>query len=143
MKKILAIPVAAVLLATMTAAPVHAGDRGWATAGKILTGVLGVTILGNALANAHAYPAPAYAPPPRAYYPPEVVWVPGHYEVRYERRWVPGYWEVERFARRGHGDDDDFFDGDHGRRGRRVWVPGYHERVEMAVWIPGHWEERG
>lgn len=142
MKKILAIPVAVIVLATLTAAPVHAGDREWATAGKILTGILGVTILGNAIANAHAYPAPVYAPAPRAYYPPEVVWVSGHYGLRYERSWVPGHWEIERFARHGHGDDD-FFDDDHGRRGRRVWVPGHYERVEVAVWIPGHWEERG
>lgn len=127
MKKILAIPVAAVLLVAMAAAPVHAGDRGWATAGKILTGILGVTILGNAIAHSHAYPAPVYAPPPRVYYPPEVVWVPGRYETHYERRWVPGYWEIERF----------------GRHSRRMWVPGYYERVAVTVWIPGHWEERG
>lgn len=143
MKKILAIPIAAVLLATMTAAPVHAGDRGWATAGKILTGIIGVTILGNALANAHAYPAPVYAPPPRAYYPPEVVWVPGRYETRLEKRWVPGHWEIERFGRHGHDDDDGYYYDDHRRRERRVWIPGHYETVEVTAWIPGHWEERG
>ena len=37
MKKILAIIVAACLVGTLTAVPASAGDRGWATAGKILT----------------------------------------------------------------------------------------------------------
>ena len=39
-----------------------------------------------------------YAPAPRVYYapPPEQVWVPGHYEGRYERQWVPGHWEAGR-----------------------------------------------
>lgn len=142
MKKILAIPAAAFLLFATAAAPVHAGDREWATAGKILTGILGVTILGNAIANSYAYPAPVYAPPPRAYYPPEVVWVPGHYETRFERTWVPGRWVIERFGRHGRDYDDDY-GHDHERRARRVWVPGHYERVEVTVWVPGHWEERG
>ncbi|OGP35220.1 MAG: hypothetical protein A2X88_03660 [Deltaproteobacteria bacterium GWC2_65_14] len=143
MKKILAILVAVALVAVMTATPARAGDRGWATTGKILTGIIGVTILGNAIANAQAYHAPVYAPPPRVYYPPEQVWVPGRYETRYERRWVPGHWEIERFDRHGRGYDDDSYDDRPGRRGRRVWIPGYYDRVEMTVWIPGHWQERG
>lgn len=143
MKKILAILVAAALATVLTAAPARAGDRGWATAGKILTGIIGVTILGNALANAHPYHTPVYAPPPRVYYPPEQVWVPGRYETRYERRWIPGHWEIERYGRHGRGYDDDSYDDRHDRRARRVWVPGYYDRVEVTVWIPGHWEERG
>ena len=143
MKKILAILVAVALAAVMTAAPARAGSREWATAGKILTGIIGVTILGNAIANAHPYPARVYAPPPRVYYPPEQVWVPGRYETRYERRWIPGHWEIERYGRHGRGYDDDSYDDRHDRRGRRVWVPGYYDRVEVTVWIPGHWEERG
>lgn len=143
MKKYMAILVAVALATVLTAVPARAGDRGWATAGKILTGIIGVTILGNAIANAHPHYSPVYAPPPRVYYPPEQVWVPGRYETRYERRWIPGHWEIERFGRHDRGYDDDSYDDRPGRRARRVWVPGYYDRVEVTVWIPGHWEERG
>lgn len=143
MKKILAIPVAAFLAAGLTAAPAQAGQREWATAGKILTGIIGVTILGNAIANAQAYPAPAYAPPPRVYYPPEQVWVPDRYETRYERRWVRGHWEIDRAGRYGRDYDDDDYDDRPPRRRHRVWVPGHYETVEVTVWVAGHWEDRG
>jgi hypothetical protein len=137
MKKILAIIVATGLLAATTAAPASAGDRGWATAGKILTGIIGLNILGHAIANSYPYPAPVYGPPPRAYYPPEQVWVPGHYETRIQRQWIPGHWEIERFDRYGRGDDED---DDYRRETRRVWIPGHYREAEMSVWIPGHWE---
>ena len=143
MKKILSILVVASLAAVLAAAPVQAGQREWATAGKILTGIIGVTILGNAIANAQAYPVPVYAPPPRVYYPPEQMWVPGRYEARYERRWVPGHWEIDRVGRHGRGHDDDDYEDRPPLRGHRVWVPGHYERVEVTVWIPGHWEDRG
>ena len=61
MKKVLSILAAVILTGTLAAAPAQAGQREWATAGKILTGIIGVTILGNAIANAQAYPAPVYA----------------------------------------------------------------------------------
>ena len=86
---------------------------------------MGGAILGTVLS--HSY-EPAYAPAPRVYYapPPEQVWVPGHYETRYERQWVPGHWEVERYA--GHGEDED----DGYSRGRRVWIPGRYEDSPRA-----------
>src|SRR3990170_2856206 len=102
MKKTLAILVATGLLASTMVTPASAGDRGWATTGKILTGIIGLNILGHALAAPYygypyyAYPPPAYAYPPRTYYPREQVWVPGHYETRIQRRWIPGHWEFER-----------------------------------------------
>ncbi|MBI5905279.1 MAG: hypothetical protein HZB86_06970 [Deltaproteobacteria bacterium] len=138
MKKLIAITLAVALLAAPMAA---SADGGWSVAGKVLTGVIGLHILGNAIAHSHAY-EPVYAPPPRTYYapPPEQVWVPGRYETRYERAWVPGHWEIERYSHRG---DDDDEDDDGYRSGRRVWVPGHYERVRTQVWIPGHWEERG
>ena len=142
MKKMVAIAVAAAFMAAAPF-PAAAGDEEWATAGKILTGIIGVTILGNAIAGAHYHPAPVYAPPPRVYYPPEEVWVPGRYEVRIERRWVPGHWEI---GHRGHGSDDGWGER-HGGNGkghaRRIWVPGLYRNVEVRVWIPGRWEVRG
>ncbi len=140
MKKFVAIIAAAGLLASMTAVPARAGDHEWATAGKILTGIIGLSILGHAVADAQ--PGYYYAPPPRVYYAPprEDVWVPGHYETRYQNRWVPGHWEIERYARHGGDDDEDYDDAP---SGRRVWVSGRYDRVAVDVWIPGHWEERG
>ncbi len=142
MKRLVAITVAAACLAAAPF-PALAGDREWATAGKILTGIIGVTILGNAIASAHYHPVPVYAPPPRVYYPPEEVWVPGHYEARIERRWVPGHWEIERRGP-GYGDDyDRRYKGNGKHRARRIWVPGHYREVEVTVWIPGRWEVRG
>jgi hypothetical protein len=144
MKKLVSIAVASAFLAVSASSPAGGGYRGWATAGKILTGIIGVTILGNAIANSQPYPVRAYPPPPMVYYPPEEIWVPGHYEARVERRWVPGHWEVERFER---GYDDDYGDryrNDYGEhRARRIWIPGHYQAVEVRVWIPGHWEPRG
>ncbi len=137
MKKAIVIMLAIGLLAAPSAA--RAGDHGWATAGKILTGVIGLHILGHAIAD--SYEPYYYAPAPRTYYapPPEQVWVPGRYETRYRRQWVPGHWEVERDYRHGEDDEDD----DGYSRGRRVWVPGRYEETPTRVWLPGHWEERG
>jgi opacity protein-like surface antigen len=136
MKKALFAIVTAILAASLAAAPAVAGDRGWAVAGKVLTGIIGLNILGHAIANSHPYPYPVYAPPPRDYYPPEQVWVPGHYETRLERRWVSGHWEIER-GERYAGDDED---GGRGYRPKRYWVPGHYREVEVRLWIPGHWE---
>ncbi len=131
MKKIVAIIAVAGMLSMLVPSGAYAGgDHGWATVGKVLTGFIGLSILGNAIAN--PYPA-YYGPPPRAYYaPPAQVWVPGHYESRFDRYWVRGHWEY-----RGSDYDDD--DG-YGARGGRVWIPGHYEANEVQVWIPGHWE---
>jgi len=134
MKKIVAIIVAVGLLGTVAAAPAFA-EPGWSTAGKILTGIIGLNILGHAIANSQPYPAPVYGPPPRAYYPPEQVWVPGHYESRIDRQWIPGHWEFERTGRHRYDDDDD-----NGNRSGRYWAPGHYSEVEVRAWIPGHWE---
>jgi hypothetical protein len=60
---------------------VQAGDREWATAGKILTGVIAGAVLVQALQPAPVYAAPppvVYAAPPPVVYaaPPPVVVVP-------------------------------------------------------------------
>jgi hypothetical protein len=142
MKKMVAIAVAAAFMAAAPF-PAAAGDEEWATAGKILTGIIGVTILGNAIAGAHYYPAPVYAPPPRVYYPPEEVWVPGRYEIRVERRWVPGHWEIGNGGPGHDGGRGERYGGYGKHRDRRIWVPGHYRNVEVRVWIPGRWELRG
>ena len=54
--------------------PVQAGDRGWATTGKVLTGVVAGSILLNALDCAASPPATVYyAPAPVAYAPAAAV----------------------------------------------------------------------
>ena len=77
---------AAVSAAALTAAPAaQAGQRQWATAGKILAGV----VIGQAIAGGPVYACPPppvvyyppppvvyYPPPPVVYYPPPVVYVP-------------------------------------------------------------------
>lgn len=137
MKKILAMTVAACLVGTMATFPAYAGDRGWDTAGQILTGFIGLSILAHTLSHSYPYPEPVYAPSPRDYYPPGQVWVPGHYESRMERQWVPGHWEAERNGRHRQGDYDD---DDYGHGARRYWVPGHYRNIEVSVWVPGHWE---
>jgi hypothetical protein len=145
MKKIMAIILAAALLGAGVPNRALAGDHGWAVAGKIMTGIIGLHILGNVIANSQ--PAPVYvpetryyAPEPRYYAPPrDRVWIDGHYEARVERQWVPGHWAVERYER----DLDDEFGDDGGGRSARAWVPGHYRTVERQVWIPGHWEDRG
>jgi hypothetical protein len=135
MKKILAIVLAVGLLAATLPAGAIAGDRGWATTGKVLTGIIGLSILGNAIANT----APVYGPPPGYYHRhyPEQVWVPGHYEVQLQRRWESGRWEI---ADGYDYDHDGYYDR---REARRVWVPGGYRDVEVRLWVPGHWETRG
>lgn len=143
MKKVLALIVAAGLLSAAAAAPVSAGDRGWATTGKVLTGIIGLNILGHALSAPYyypyyySYPAPAYAYPPRGYYPYDPVWIPGHYETRIHRQWSPGHREYELFGR--HPDDYDGY-GDYRDESRRVWISGHYRDVRVRVWVPGHWE---
>ncbi len=67
------------------------GHGGYYGAGAFFAGLVGGAILGTVLSH-------SYAPAPQVYYapPPEQVWVPGHYEGRYERQWVPGHWEAGR-----------------------------------------------
>jgi len=143
MKRLVAIAIAVAFLAAGAPSPALSGESEWATAGKILTGMIGVTIIGNAIAHANAHPPPVYAP--RAYYPPEEVWVQGYHVRRIERRWVPGHWEIERNGRKVN--DGDRYGtrhrGNGKHRARRIWVPGYYRNVEVSVWIPGHWERRG
>ncbi len=56
-------------------AHLRAGDREWAVAGKVLTGIVAASVLARAIEPAHA---PAYCPPPvvTVIAPAPVVWQP-------------------------------------------------------------------
>ena len=63
-------------IAGMNLQTANAGEREWATVGKVLTGVVAVNILANALdvhpryATTYTYNEPAYCPPARVVYAP-------------------------------------------------------------------------
>ena len=62
MKKIMAIILATALLGAGIPNRSMAGEHGWATAGKIMTGIIGLNILGNVIANSsNAAGATGYA----------------------------------------------------------------------------------
>src|SRR6266516_8219857 len=63
MKKFMAVIATLAMVAGATR-PVSAGDREWATAGKILTGVVAGTVIARALKPAPVYAYPTYYPPP-------------------------------------------------------------------------------
>jgi hypothetical protein len=97
MKKLIAIMLMVGLFAAVAGSAFAGGRGGYYGhggygAGAFFAGLVGGAILGTVLS--HSY-EPAYAPAPQVYYapPPEQVWVPGHYEGRYERQWVPGHYE--------------------------------------------------
>jgi hypothetical protein len=83
MKKIILTGMVIVALAGAGVQTAHAGDREWATVGKVLTGVAAVGLIA-AVVDSHAqgsvtysYGAPAYCPPsPQVVYcaPPPVVY---------------------------------------------------------------------
>ena len=121
----------------------HGGDRGWATAGKVLTGVAGVALLADLIASPVCYRE--YHP--RTVYverscPPPARWIEGHY-VQYEDRvWIPGenrrIWVEPAYTWESH----------HGRN-IRVYHEGYYRFEEMPghyemrmreQWVDGHWE---
>ncbi len=148
MRKLMVVILAAALLAAGIPNRSEADEHGWATAGKVMTGIIGLHILGNVIANSQPGPVYVpetryYAPEPRYYAPPRNrVWIEGHNESRIERQWVPGHWEISRGVRDA---DDDWGDEDEGGRGhgQRTWIAGHYRTVERQVWIAGHWEERG
>jgi hypothetical protein len=68
---------AVVSIAATSIMPVHAGDREWSTAGKVLTGVFAAGIIAEAF-RPHCPPPVVYAPAPApvVYAPAPVVYAP-------------------------------------------------------------------
>jgi hypothetical protein len=149
MKSLLkAIAVASALALGVAALPAksYAGDREWATVGKVLTGVAAVGVLSAIIHDARPVGVGVsvgvnHCPPPPP--PPPPCWIPGHYETRQERVRIPGYWttvtEPAQYITV--------------RRGchtvqvmtrppctRQVWVPERYEIRETRVWVPGRYE---
>ena len=145
-----------IFMAGIVVVPSYAGDREWATAGKILTGMAGVALLADAFAspeeyypvhNRHHY-RPRYCPPPvvvvrESYCPSRSRWVEGHYVQYEERVWVPGetrkIWVPPAYTWERH----------HGRRiqvyhegyYRFEEMPGHYEVCLKERWVDGHWED--
>jgi hypothetical protein len=132
-----AVGVIAALALVSTPARSYAGDREWATVGKVLTGIAAVGFVA-AIANQHeatpAYAPASYCPPP----PP--CWIPGHFEIQNERVCVPGYWDTivtpAEYARIRHGCHWRYVEVRPACE-RRVWVPERFECRETRVWVPG------
>ncbi|MDP8217277.1 MAG: hypothetical protein P9M03_00965 [Candidatus Theseobacter exili] len=124
----------------------YAGDKEWATAGKILTGVVGLGIISNLAARPsphrysprrhYRYPKPVYQPAPCT------TWIPEHYEYRNERVWIPERvkekwippkyeWVQTRYGWQQICVREGFF--------RRNIISGHFEMLRAHAWIPGHW----
>ncbi len=132
-----------------------ANDRNWATAGKILTGVVAVDLLANHIfapcrervvyAPAPVVYAPApvvYAPPPAVVYAPVPqpmprVWHEGHYEIVQEKVWVDTSYEVEEWQQGYRRADGAWVEA---HKIRRVVPSGYWKVVERQVWVEGRYE---
>jgi len=140
----------------------YAGDKEWATAGKILAGVVGAAVV-HEIATSGREERTVYVS--RHYYgepirrvryvrSPQRVWIPGHYETRCERVWIEGYWEevwippeyknvrVTRYDARGH--RTTFWKRVLVREGYhdRTWHEGYWDTHEVREWVPGYWQYR-
>lgn len=141
---LLAIVIAAIPLRSSVA-----GDKEWATAGKVMAGLAALAVISDLVADQRPVYVPA--PQPRRVIHVRVtrrvwvegknvqvvrqVWVPGHFEKTWvpparQRVWVAthsgGYWR-----------DVVVHPGFY----KEVWRPGYFVRRHETRWIPGHWEQ--
>lgn len=160
-KTIAAVLIAAVALIALPKPTAYAGDKEWATAGKILAGVVGAAIIHEAVTSNNRTATVVRTeyrgePVRRVRYvqsPPRRQWVPGHYVARTERHWVDGWYEQVwipaeyKQVRVIHRD----------RWGRtsttwkqvlvceghyeKVWHEGYWETRQVREWVPGCWAD--
>jgi hypothetical protein len=154
--------IAAVAVIALPRPTAYAGDKEWATAGKILAGVVGAAIIHKIATsddnNRQVVVQRRYTGTTvrrvRYVRSPQRTWVPGHYEIRAERIWIEGYWEevwippeykqirVTHYDR--HGRPYTVWKQVLVREGHheKIWHEGYWETREVREWIPGHWEYR-
>ncbi len=95
-----------------------AGDKEWATAGKVMAGLAALAILSEVVLDDH-HVVRAPAPHPRRVIvvrAPRRVWVEGRYVEVVREEWVPGYAE-------------------------RQWVPAARQRIWVATPRGGYWRE--
>lgn len=123
MKKIISLLVIITFL-TVSASASYAGTREWATAGKILAGVLGGLLIFKGISEAskteqttsrevvYTEPVPSGHYETRSRVVEDNVWVPAHYETRSrvveDNVWVPGHYVTKNRVVQ-----------------ERVWMPGY------------------
>ena len=143
--KLIAITVIMALIGTMWVPKAHAGDKEWATAGKILTGIAALSILSAAAEDHHdnhynysrsrpyrdnsSYNRRRVYQAEPVYHDTRVYrheaprrrarnkhWVPGHYVTENVRVWVPG-------------------------QKIKTWVEPRYEKVWVGNNRHGHWED--
>ena len=146
--------IAAVAVIALPRPTAYAGDKEWATAGKILAGVVGTSDDNNRRVVVQRRYTGTRVRRVRYVRSPKRTWVPGHYEIRAERIWIEGYWEevwippeykrirVTRYDR--HGRAYTAWEKVLVREGHheKIWHEGYWETREVREWIAGHWEYR-
>ena len=166
MTRVIATLLVAVLAVVVLPRPkAYAGDKEWATAGKILAGVVGVAIVPKiATSDRHNRQGRVYRQNRRWSQPhrrvryvrsPRRYWVDGYYETREVRVRVDGYWEkvwVEPEYRRVRTTQchcsgrcrTTHWERMLVREGYfdKVWREGYWEVREVREWVAGHWEYR-
>jgi hypothetical protein len=142
--RIIAVTVMIALIGTMWVPKAHAGDKEWATAGKILTGIAALSFLG-AVSESHHDDHYYYNDHRRPYR--------HHRGYRRVYRAEPVYYEttVHRYeAPRPRIENKLWMQGHYVTENVRIWVPG--EKIKTwiepryeKVWVgndqDGHWEE--
>jgi hypothetical protein len=140
---------AAIAMAAMPLRSSVAGDKEWATAGKVIAGLAALAIVSDLVADQP--PVRVMSPPPRRVirvHAPRRVWVEGRYVEVVRNTWVPGHfertwvpperqrvWVASRFG--GSWQENVVRPGYF----KNSWSPGHYEHTREKQWLPGHWEE--
>ncbi len=153
LRKMIAVSLIAAILSAVPLTKSYAGEKEWATAGKILAGAVGFAILNELLSDDHHDARRVYVGRPIYHVKtsaPRRYWMPGRYVEVVEKEWIPGYFEkvwvppryervwvsYGRHGRSGHWEERLVSKGYY----ERIWHKGYYEYRTVRKWIPGHWE---